>query len=118
MTNWKYCVMRKMKPNRQKNATEMDIAPPVKRGILKTRTSSSGHSVRNSSNVNTVSSTAAAAKQASVAAEPPSPTAVPRMIASTSADTPTVEMTTPRTSKRCGGKARQARDQRPGRRST
>ena len=28
LTNWKYCVMRKMKPKRQKKATEMDSAPP------------------------------------------------------------------------------------------
>ena len=66
-----------MKPKRQKKATEIDSAPPVKRGILKTRTSSSGPSVRSSSSVNAVSRTAAAAKQASVPATP-SPTAAPR----------------------------------------
>ena len=73
LTNWKYCVMRKMKPKRQKNATEMESAPPVKRGILKTRTSSSGPSVRSSSSVKTVSRTAAAAKHASVPGRGPAP---------------------------------------------
>ena len=83
MTNWKYWVIKKMKPKRQKKATEMDSAPPVKRGILKTRTSSSGPSVRSSSSVKTVSSTAAAAKHASVPAEV-QPHWGPSMMASTS----------------------------------
>ena len=72
----------------------------MKRGILKTRTSSSGPSVRSSSSVNTVSSTAAAAKHASVPAEA-QPHCGPSMMASTSSVTPTVEITTPRMSKRC-----------------
>src|SRR6202035_4958708 len=62
LTNWKYWVIRKMKPKRQKNATEMDTAPPVKRGILKTRTSSSGPSVRSSSNAKTAKREEAPAK--------------------------------------------------------
>ena len=95
-----------MKPKRQKNATEIDTAPPVKRGILKTRTSSSGHSVRNSSSVNAVSRTAAAAKQASVAGAA-QPHCGPSMMASTNAVTPAVETSTPRTSK--GWAARRGR---------
>ena len=74
--------MRKMNPKRQKNATEMESAPPVKRGILKTRTSSSGPSVRSSSSVKAVSRTAAPAKQASVPAEA-QPHCGPSMMAST-----------------------------------
>src|SRR6185437_4387602 len=98
-TNWKYWVIKKMNPNRLKNATEMESAPPVKRRIWKTRTSRSGPSVCSSATANVVRSTAAAAKHASV------PVAVqphcgPSMMASTSADTPAVESTTPRTSKR------------------
>ena len=100
LTNWKYWVMRKMKPKRQKNATEMDSAPPVKRGILKTRTSSSGPSVRSSNRAKTVSRTAAVAKQASVPIEA-QPHCGPSMMASTNSVIPTVEITTPRMSKRC-----------------
>ena len=99
-TNWKYWVMRKMNPKRLKKATEIDKAPPVKRGIRNTRTSSSGPSVCSSSTVNTVSITAATAKQASVPTEP-HPHCGPSMMASTRLVTPTVEMSTPRKSKRC-----------------
>ena len=66
LTNWKYWVIRKMNPKRQKNATEMESAPPLNRGILNTRTSSSGPSVRSSSSVKAVNSTAATAKHARV----------------------------------------------------
>ena len=92
--------MRKMNPNRQKNATEIDTAPPVKRGILKTRTSSSGPSVRSSKKVNAVNRTAAPAKHASVPAEA-QPHCGPSMMAKTSNKMPTVDTTTPRMSKGC-----------------
>ena len=100
LTNWKYWVMRKMKPKRQKNATEMDNAPPVKRGILKTRTSSSGPSVRSSRRAKATRRTAAAAKHASVPVEA-QPHCGPSMMASTSIVIPTVEISTPRMSKGC-----------------
>ena len=100
MTNWKYWVMRKMNPKRLKKATEIDRAPPVKRGTRNTRTSSSGPSVRSSSTVKAVSNPAATAKQASV---PPDvqPHCGPSMMASTRLVTPTVDSSTPRRSKRC-----------------
>ncbi len=100
LTNWKYCVMRKMNPNRQKKATEMESAPPLNRGILNTRTSSSGPSVRSSSSVKTVNSTAATAKQASVPVDA-QPHCGPSMMPSTNDVTPTVESSTPRRSKGC-----------------
>ena len=78
MTNWKYWVMRKMKPKRVKKATEMDSAPPVKRGIRKTRTSRSGPSVRNSISVNTVEQDGGDGETAQRPATTPSPTAGPR----------------------------------------
>ena len=99
LTNWKYWVIKKMNPKRQKNATEIDSAPPVKRGILKTLTSSSGPSVRNSSRAKAVSSTAAAAKHASVRPDA-QPHCGPSMMASTNIVIPTVEISTPRMSKR------------------
>ena len=72
----------------------------MKRGILKTRTSSSGPSVRSSSKVNAVSRTAAPAKQARVPAEA-QPHCGPSMMASTNNRIPAVETTTPRMSKGC-----------------
>jgi hypothetical protein len=68
-------------------------------GILKTRTSSSGFSVRNSSSVNAVSRTAAAAKQASVAGRRPAPLR-PLDDGEHQQGHPAVEMSTPGTSKR------------------
>src|SRR5580704_9794889 len=65
-TNWEYWVIRKMNPKRQKKATEMESAPPVKRGMVKTRTSRRGPSVRSSSRVNATRRTPATAKHASV----------------------------------------------------
>ena len=78
----------------------MESAPPVKRGILKTRTSSSGPSVRSSSSAKAVRSTAAPAKHASVPADA-QPHCGPSMMASTNIVIPTVEISTPRMSKRC-----------------
>ena len=100
LTNWKYWVIRKMNPKRQKNATEMESAPPLNRGILNTRTSSSGPSVRNSSSVKTVNSTAATVKHTRVPVDA-QPHCGPSMMPSTNEVTPTVEITTPRMSKGC-----------------
>ena len=99
-TNWKYWVIRKMNPKRQKKATEIERAPPLKRGMEKTRTSRSGPSVRSSSRVKATSRTAAIKKQARVAGAA-HPHCGPSMIASTSAVTPAVEMITPRRSNGC-----------------
>src|SRR5580658_8706372 len=87
LTNWKYCVTKKMKPKRQKKATAMATAPPEKRGTAKTRTSSNGLAVRNSTMVNRARSTAAAAKQARVDVAP-QPHCGPSMMARTNNDTP------------------------------
>src|SRR3974390_131772 len=96
-TNWKYSVIRKMNPKRQKKATEMESAPPLKRGIEKTRTSSSGPSVCSSSTVKVTRRMAATEKQARVAGAA-QPHCGPSMIARTSAVTPAVETMTPRVS--------------------
>src|ERR1039458_9071769 len=52
-TSWKYWVMRKMKPNSAKKATEIELAPAENRLTAKTLTSSSGPGVRSSTTANT-----------------------------------------------------------------
>ena len=68
LKNWKYCVIRKMKPNSVKNATVTAPLAAAKRGLRNRATSSIGARARRSQATNTPSSAAAAAKPASVRA--------------------------------------------------
>ena len=70
MKNWKYWVIRKMKPDSAKNETVTEPLAAVKRGLRNRLRSSIGCSVRRSRAMNAASSTAVSAKPASVRALP------------------------------------------------
>ena len=65
--NWKYCVTRKMKPNRAKNATVTEPLAAENAGVRNSETSIIGCSRRRSIATNATASTAVRAKPASVA---------------------------------------------------
>ena len=65
-TNCRYCVARKMKPNRAKNTSVTFTLAAVNRGLAKNRTSSIGSSMRRSHHTNVISESAATAKPARI----------------------------------------------------
>ena len=65
-TTWKYCVIRKMKPDSAKNVTVTAPLAALNRRSAKSLTSSIGCSAARSTMTNTATSTAAAVKPSSV----------------------------------------------------
>jgi hypothetical protein len=66
LKNWKYWVIRKMKPNRQKNAIVTEPLAAVKRAFRNRPTSSIGSATRRSQAMNAATNAAATAKPARV----------------------------------------------------
>ena len=68
--NWKYCVMRKMKPNSEKKAMVTEPLAAEKAGTLNRVTSSIGSAVRRSTTTNAVPSRAVPANPAMLEGAP------------------------------------------------
>src|SRR5439155_193519 len=93
--NWKYCVMRNVKPARVKNPVVIDPLAAVKRRLRKRLTSSIGWSMPRSTLTKIARMASPPAIVASVAPEP-HPQFGPWMMPSTRAAMPALESTTPR----------------------
>ncbi len=113
-TTWKYCVMRKMKPNSPKKASAIAPLAALKRGLRNSRTSSSGSGRRSSQVTKPTSATTAAAYPPRVRADAqPLPGA--SIVVHTSRPIPTMEPTAPSGSNRPGpGVAALGQDPEPG----
>ena len=68
--NWKYCVIRKMNPNRVKNATVTEPLAALKRMLRNSRTSSIGFAARCSQPMNAASRAADTTNPATLRALP------------------------------------------------
>src|SRR5256885_9132339 len=95
--NWKYCVMRNVKPARVKNPVVIDPLAAVKRRLRKRLMSSIGWSMPRSTLTKIARMASPPAIVATVAPEP-HPQFGPWMMPSTRAAMPALESTTPRQS--------------------
>src|ERR1700722_4107549 len=97
--DWKYCVIRKMKPNRVKNETVTDPLAAVNRRFRNRRISSIGCAARRSRQAKSAPRTAVPAKPAALRADP-QPYAGASMMVKTSKPAAAVDNSRPLTSSR------------------